>query len=57
LERAIKRSGVLIEQVRVIEAKPRVIEPRQTDLAKPMTTSVFSNPGRLAQAIMDAGRD
>jgi hypothetical protein len=39
LEEAIKRSG--IDPHRMIEPKPRMIEPPpQTDLAKPMTTSV-----------------
>jgi hypothetical protein len=32
LEAAIKRSGVQIERVRVIEAKPPQIEPPQTDV-------------------------
>lgn len=40
LERAIARSGVRPPLIEHAPAAPRVIEPPQTNLAKPMTTSV-----------------
>jgi hypothetical protein len=40
LERAIQRSGVRPLMIEHAPAAPKVVEPPQTDLAKPMTTSV-----------------